>query len=304
MTFDRFDYSPIVDRPKLMWPGGKRLALWVSPNIEYYEYEPPGGQRGRIPAPDVRGYSLHAYGNRIALWRMFDVFDKHGIKCTVSLNEAVLEHLPEVRDAMVERDWSYMSHGIYNTRNLLGMSADEERAFYVDCIETLRKHTGKQLKGVLGPGMSANVDTPDLMAEAGLLYHANWFEDDQPFPLNVRSGRLISMPYSLEMNDQSVITRWGHDAPYYAQICKDQFDVLYEQAKDNARVMCIALHPSVIGQPHRIRYLDDVFTYILGHDDVWLTTADEIAGYYMENHYELMVEHLRQRKAAMGRERS
>ena len=143
--------------------------------------------------------------------------------------------------------------------------------------------------------MSATVNTSDLMAEAGLIYQTDWCHDDQPFPLKVKKGRLISLPYTMEINDSAAIAESGNDARYFAQICKDQFDVLYEQGAESGRVMCIALHPYWIGAPHRIKYLDDILTYILSHDGVWKTTADDIADYYMANYYDTVVAYLEQR---------
>ena len=286
---DRFDYSPIIDRPVIKWPNDARVALWVSPNVEHYEYLPPENKFRdawpRTPHPDIQSYALRDYGNRVGFWRMLEVLDKHDIRCCVSLNEAVLEHFPEIRDAMVERDYDYMSHGIYNTRYLNGMSEDEERAFYRDIIDTLKKYTGKQLKGMLGPALSNTEATPDLMAEAGLIYHTDWFHDDQPFPIKVKQGKLISMPYTIELNDV-VVNAQGNEAEYFCQIIKDQFDVLYQEGAESGRVMCIALHPYWIGQPHRSKYLDEALGYILAHDGVWKTTADDIADYYIENYYD------------------
>jgi peptidoglycan/xylan/chitin deacetylase (PgdA/CDA1 family) len=291
MNPDRFDYSPIIDRPKIKWPNDARVALWVSPNVEHYEYTPPD----RPEKPDIPGYSYRDYGNRIGFWRMLEVLDKHDIRCCVSLNEAVLEHFPEIRDAMVERDWDYMSHGIYNTRQITHYSEEEERAFYQDIIETLKKHTGKQLKGMLGPALSNTEATPDLMAEAGLIYHTDWFHDDQPFPIKVKQGKLISLPYTIELNDVMVNAQ-GNDAKYFGQIIKDQFDVLYEEGADSGRVMCIALHPYWIGQPHRAKYLDDALEYILGHEGVWKTTADDIAEYYIEHYYDEVLAYVEEQK--------
>ncbi len=297
-----FDYSPIVDRPVIRWPGGARVAFWLSPNVEYLEYDPPATSRppgfvgAGIPTPNLQWYRTRDYGNRVAFWRMLEVIDKHNIRCTASLNEAVLDHFPEIRDAMVARDWDYMSHGIYNNRTLHGVSEEDERRFYADCVETLKRHTGKRLKGMLGPAISATVNTPDLMAEAGLIYHTDWCHDDQPFPLKVKSGRLISLPYTLEMNDSAAVAESANDAPYFAQICKDQFDVLYEQGAESGRVMCIALHPYWIGAPHRIKHLDDILTHILSHDGVWKTTAEEIAEYYMDNYYDTVVAYLEERR--------
>ncbi len=201
----RVDYSPIIDRPRLIWPNQARVALWVAPNVEHYEYLPEyEGHRNPWPRktyPDAREYSYRDYGNRVGFWRMLEVLDAYGIKCCVSLNLAVLEHYPEIAAAMIERDWDFMSHGIYNTRYLYGYSEDREREFYRDNIETLKRHTGKTLKGMLGPAISGTANTPDLMAEAGLIYHTDWLHDDQPVPIRVNTGRLISVPYSIELND-------------------------------------------------------------------------------------------------------
>ena len=290
----RVDYTPIIDRPKITWPNGARVAFWVSPNVEHYEYVPEfDGIRNPWPRtlyPDVREYSYRDYGNRVGFWRMLEVMDRYEIKCCVSLNMAVLEHYPEIAEAMMKRDWNFMNHGIYNTIYLSGYTEEQERAFYQDCIETLRKHTGKQLKGMLGPAVSNTVRTPDLMAEAGLIYHTDWVHDDQPVPINVASGKLISVPYSFELNDAPTF-RTHFDGDYFVRMCKAQFDQLYEEGEESGRVMCISLHPYAIGQPHRIKYLAEVLKYIMSHDGVWQTTADEIAEYYIANYYDATVVH-------------
>ena len=291
MDPDRFYYSPIIDRPAIKWPGGARVALWVSPNVEHHEYTPPS----RPTTPDVINYARADYGNRQGFWRMLEVLDKHNVRCCISLNVAVLEHFPEIRDAMVERDYDYMSHGIYNTRPISDYSEAEEREFYRDTIETVKKHTGKQLKGMLGPAVRTTVNTADLMAEAGLIYHTDWFHDDQPFPIKVKKGKLISLPYSIEVND-SIISMASQDAEYFCQVIKDQFDVLYEEGAESGRVMCIALHPHWIGNPNRAKYLDEALGYILAHDGVWQTTADDIADYYIANHYDEVLAYVEEQK--------
>ena len=292
---DRVDYSPIIDRPIIKWPNGARVALWVSPNVEHYEYMPNDDAARtpwpRTPFPDVQQYSYRDYGNRVGFWRMLETLDKYNIRSCVSLNVAVLEHFPEIRDAMVERNYDYMSHGIYNTRYLYTYTEEQEREFYRDTIETLKLHTGKQLKGMLGPAISGTERTPDLMAEAGLIYHTDWMHDDQPVPIKVKSGKLISVPYSIELNDSSLLRDNHYEGDYFARICMAQFDQLYKEGAESGRVMCIALHPFLIGQPHRIKYLDEILSHIMSHDGVWQTTADEIADYYIENYYDDAVAH-------------
>ena len=292
---DRVDYSPIIDRPIIKWPNDARVALWISPNVEHYEYMPDDDSARtpwpRTPFPDVQQYSYRDYGNRVGFWRMLESLDKYNIRCCVSLNMAVLEHFPEIGQAMVQRDYDYMSHGIYNTRYLYTYTEDQEREFYRDTIDTLKLHTGQQLKGMLGPAISGTERTPDLMAEAGLIYHTDWMHDDQPVPIKVKSGKLVSVPYSIELNDSSLLRDNHYEGDYFARICKAQFDQLYKEGAESGRVMCIALHPFLIGQPHRIKYLDDILSHIMSHDGVWQTTADDIADYYNENYYDDAVTH-------------
>ncbi len=293
----RVDYSPIIDRPAIKWPNGARVALWVAPNVEHYEYLPdyeePRNPWPRTPHPDVQQYAYRDYGNRVGFWRMLEVLDKHGIRCCPSLNLGVLDHYPEIAEAMVSRNWDFMSHGIYNTQYVNTWSEQQERDWYQDQIATLQRHTGKKLKGMFGPHGYSSERSPDLMAEAGLIYHCDWMHDDQPVPIKVKSGKMISVPYSIEVNDGTLM-RKHYEGDYFVEICKAQFDQLYEEGAESGRVMCIATHPYLLGQPHRIKYLDEALGYIMSHDGVWQTTADEIAEYYIANNYDQAVAHAAQ----------
>lgn len=262
------------------------MAFWVSPNVEHYEYLPPFNPKfnmfSRTPPPDVQQYAFRDYGNRVGFWRTAEILDRFEIRATVSLNFAVLDLYPEIRDAMIARNWSFMSHGVYNTRPVYGFSIEEEREMLQDTVDTMRRHTGKSLKGMLGPALSATLNTPDLMTEAGLNYHADWIHDDQPVPIMTRTGRLVSVPYSYELND-------GFPVPvsfaYFAQCCMRQFDRLWLEGETSGRVMCIALHPFLVGQPHFAGYLEEMLAHVRKHDQVWYATADEIADYYINNYF-------------------
>ena len=292
---DRFDYCPIVDRPRIVWPNNARVALWVAPNVEHYEYLPQfDGVRNpwpRSPYPDVQSYSAYDYGNRVGFWRMLEVLDKHAVRCTVSLNLAVLYRYPEVTRAMLERNWDFLSHGFDNTAYTTTFSEQREREWLRDNIATFEEYTGRRLKGYFGPGASGTANTADLLAELGFSYNCDWVHDDQPMPLKVKSGRLISVPYSMDINDGPVLRTIG-DTDYFTAICKAQFDQLYREGAESGRVMCIAIHPCWTGQPHRIRYLDETLRYILSHDGVWQTTANDIARYYYEHFYDRAVAHI------------
>jgi allantoinase len=289
----RFDYAPVNDRPLIKWPNNARVAFWFAPNIEFFEYLP----ENRPTQPDIPFYSRMDYGNRVGFWRMFDVLNKHKLRACCCLNLEILDHFPEIKDAMIAADWDYMAHGLYNSRPIYDYSEEQERAYWQDFITHLKEMTGKRLKGRLGGGAGYTVRTDDLMAEAGCLYHASWIIDDQPWPINVRGGqKFIFVPYTGQTNDAGMLA-WNREADYFQQMIKDQFDTLYREGAENGRVMCLALHPHNIGRPNAAKHLDEALRYILGHDGVWATTADDIAEYYLENYYDRVKSWIAERKA-------
>ncbi len=287
-----YDYWPYVDRPKLTWPGGARVAFWVAPNIEFYELEPPANpQRASWPrpVPAVVPYALRDYGNRVSHWRLMEVMDRCGVRGSISLSVALCEHHPEIIEACKERDWEFFSHGIYNTRYYYGMDEAQERAVIEDSFETVEKHTGQRVAGWLAPALSHTERTMDLLAEYGVLYTCDLFCDDQPQPLKVKTGRFISIPYSLEMND-IIVYHFNFVTPRrYGEMLKANFDQLYEEGAESGTVMCIPLHAFTVGQPHRLDAFAEALEYITSHDGVWVTTGREIAEWYYEHHYDATV---------------
>ena len=289
-------YAPVTTRPAVSWPNGKRLAFWIVPNLEFYEYAPPPA-RGRetwdrVPShPDVREYGFRDYGNRVGIWRMVETLDQYPVRPTASLNLALLDHFPEIAQLIRERAWAVMSHGIYNTRFLYGMDEAEERAFYADNVASLMRHTGQRLQGILTPAITNTARTPQLIAEAGLSYHADWVHDDVPVPIHVAGHRLISIPYSYDLNDAPLWDGRPYGGRYFVDACKAAFDRLYAESADGGRVFCIALHPYQIGQPHHIGHLREILDHVCAHDGVWHASGDAIAAHFLEHHYDAHVRH-------------
>lgn len=273
---ERLDYSAMPNRIPVQWPGGARLALWVAPNVEHYEYQPAlvrvRDPWPRVPHPDILGYGLRDYGNRAGFWRLLEVFDRLAVRCTVSLSMAVLDMYPPIAQAMLERGWEFMSHGLYNSRYHWNFSEDEERAAIEVCQEIHRRHTGRGLPGWFSPAASNTRLTPDLVAEAGIGYLCDLYHDDQPTPVRVRRGQLISLPYSMEIND-SICWRRGMEGEAFAAKMIDEFETLYAEG---GRVMNVAVHPFITGQPHRIEPFERALAHILGQPGVWCATGEQI----------------------------
>ena len=216
---------------------------------------------------------------------MLEVMKRCNMRGSVSLNVAMCEHHPEVIEACAKENWEFYSHGTYNTRYLMGMNEDQEREVIQDSIDTIKKHTGQKLDGWLAPALTYTPRTMDLVAEMGLTYVCDLFHDDQPGPVKVKKGRLTSIPYSLEMNDVIVYNVNLVSPRRYGDILKRQFDRLYAEGEHSGTVMCIPLHPYLVGQPYRMAAFEEALAYITGHDKVWLATGREIAHHFNEHYH-------------------
>jgi len=277
-----YGYSPIVDRPKIKWPNDARVAFYVGLNIEHFHVDKPSTSIWQGTAhlqPDPLNYGWRDYGVRVGVWRLIEIFDRYGIRPSALLNAEVTKHYPQIIEAGRQRGWAWLAHGQTNSELHTSIAPDEERRVLSAIIETITRATGQRPQGWMGPGLTETFATPTLLKELGLSYVLDWTADDQPFPLNVPG--MISVPYSVELNDVCLFVGASFTGEDFYQAVVDQFDQLYADSAASGRVMALALHPFVIGQAFRARYLDRALAYIAGHQDVWLTTADEIASAYL-----------------------
>lgn len=297
-----YEYWPIIDRPAIEWPGGKRLAVYIGLNIEHYEAGKTSigimdKAAGRDPDPLNEGW--RDYGNRVGVWRIMELMDKFRIRPSVLLNADACRFYPRIIQEGNRRNWNWVAHGKNSSMFAGGdqpqMTMEEERRYLRDILQTIQRATGKACKGWLGPlGLSETYNTLDLLADEGITYVLDWINDDQPYPLKTLHGEIISVPYSLEINDLPLFLQKGVTGPEFGQMIIDQFDILRRDADSAARVMAICIHPFVVGQPFRHKYFEQAITYILQQKDVWIATSDEIAAWYMLNYYSSHVRKLRE----------
>lgn len=282
---NRFDYSAIIDRPRLSWPNGARVAVWVIPNIEHFLFDRPSTRLTTIPVnPDVLNYSWRDYGVRVGIWRMMEIMEKHGVKGTVALNSDVCERYPRIIEEGKKLRWEWMGHGNNNSTLINSQTEAEERALIKHVVGTITKSVGEAPRGWLSPALSETMRTLDILAENGIDYVGNWVNDDQPYPMKVKKGSMFSMPYSTEINDIPAFLDLHQSPEVFGQMICDQFDVLYEDGAKTGRVMSICLHPFLVGYPHRSKYFDKALAHITSRQEVWVTTGSEIVDWYKKNY--------------------
>ncbi len=282
-AYGPFPYSPIIRRPKLTWPNGARVALWVIPNIEFFSLEErPGGYGGTGRIPDVMMWSERDYGNRVGVWRLMEVLDRYDIRGSVALNSLLCDHHPVIIEEGNKRKWEWMGHNESNTRRLNEAPPGEEAQIIKRTFATIERAAGTRPKGWLSSGLQETWESLDLLAAEGCQYVCDWCNDDQPYIMHLDGGRrLVSVPYPQQTNDKPAYERmYVSPGEFRDMICRT-FDVLYREGADSGRVLPIALHPYISGVPHRIGALDAALEYICRHEGVWHATGAEIAEFYL-----------------------
>jgi peptidoglycan/xylan/chitin deacetylase (PgdA/CDA1 family) len=280
---ERAPYSAIVDRPPLVLPQGVRLVLWPIVNLEVWEIERPMARQvlpaptGVAVLPDVPNWSWHEYGMRVGVWRFFDAFDRVNAHVTLAINADVVDRYPRVAAAAKERRWEFMGHSYVQ---MPIHQVDDQRAMIHHSLDRLQAYTGTRPVGWLGPGLTETYDTPDLLAEAGVRYVGDWVWDDEPATIATAHGPLVTLPYTVELNDIPMMMVQHHPAEVFLKRACDQFDRLYQESARRAKILSFAIHPYISGVPHRIKYLEAFLAYAGRHDGVAFWTGEEILAWY------------------------
>jgi allantoinase len=285
----RYDFEPMIYRKPVRFPRGERLAVLMYVNIEHVPFGSTAAAHAVYPgtlqlSPDILNHAWRDYGNRVGLWRIMEAMDKHGYRGTVNLNSDVCREYPQIIDEGNSRKWDWGVQGDNNTSIPTLMQPEEERSFIRRNVEIVAEATGTRPKGWLSMMLAESFHTPDFLAEAGIEYVSNYTHDELPVPMRVKGGTLLTMPYTLEINDVPAIMVKGTPAEAFGGMIRDQFDVLYAEGATRPRIMSISVHPFISGHPFRMKHIEAALGYVASHDGVWLTTGVEINNWYRANY--------------------
>lgn len=277
----RYDYSAIVKRPNYDWPEGKRLAIYLAINIEHFSFIGGVGHAvsSELPSPDPRTFAWRDYGNRVGVWRLYDLLDELNVPACHLVNTAVFDYCPEVMEPILARGDEVIGHGRTNAERQGQWWEEDEKRFIAEVRDRITQQTGRAPRGWMGPWMSQSKVTPDLLKEAGFTYLMDWPCDDQPVWLRTRSGRLMSVPYSLEINDSPQLLVRMHSPEQFGTMIVHQFEEMLKQSEKQPLALGIALHTMIVGQPYRLHALREALKHIVNHpqrDKVWFTRPGDI----------------------------
>lgn len=280
-----FAHEPTIQRPRISWPGGKRIALWVTVPVEDFPLDAPAQPFRPLGSltlgyPDLWNRSSRDYGLRIGIYRIMRVLDDFGLRATAAINSEIAGKYPRIIDEIVKRKWEIIANGIdMGHVHHAGLAIDDERALIGKAHTTLSTSSGRSVNGWHSPGRSQSPNTLTLLAEQGLTYVTDWANDDMPYMVTTPSGRLCAMPLTYEWSDRHLLVQHDLTVDDYVDQTLRAFDCLNLEAEQYAsgRVFSLSLTPWILGYPHRIGALRRLLEHILDGTSVWGATGTEIA---------------------------
>lgn len=280
---ERLGYSTPFTRAPLTAPEGTRLIVWPVVNIEEWDINRPMPRQvspapgGNKTVPDVPNWTWHEYGMRVGYWRLLEAFQSRGIRPTLSLNAKVCETIPEVPQSAAEAGWEFMAH-CYEQMSI--HAVEDPAAMIQQSADILEAFTGKRPRGWLGPGRTQTFETLDQVGDAGYDWFGDWILDDQPLWVKTAAKPLVSLPYSVELNDITIMVSAEHRSDVMLERTRDACARLRHEGETSVRVMAFGVHPYVSGAAHRIRYLEEMLDHLQAQDGVVFWQGDKICDWF------------------------
>lgn len=283
MANPRIPYRFSDDRPALVPPEAGRIMVHLVVNVENWRFDqamprsiitPP---HGKETLPDVPNFSWADYGMRAGLPRMIGAIASRGLPASTSFNASVVDAYPAAAEGMLDAGWEFIGHGMHQKSLNLGTdeAEDIERA-----LTKIRQFTGQRPRGWLSPGLRETMDTPDILAAAGVDYVCDWVVDDLPNWMQVKQGRLLQMPYNLELNDSVIYAVEKHSSPEFLLRLQRTLALFERESERQPRVLPLGLHPHLMGVPHRFGYFEEMLDLLMRHPHVCFMTGSQIADWY------------------------
>lgn len=277
-------YQQASQRKNLPPPNGKPLIVHLVLNIEHWRFDHSMPRKILTPAhgkehvPDVPNFSWVEYGMRCGFSRIFRLLEERNLPTSAAINASVIDAYPACAEDIRTAGWEFIGHGIHQSAV---QAEDDEERLIVLTTEQIENFTGIHPRGWLGPGLHETFDTLDLLKKAGYDYVCDWVLDDLPCWGTTKHGPLIIMPYNLELNDSVIYAVEKHSSPEMYQRLRDTLETFAEELKSQPRVLTLALHPHLMGVPHRLGYLARMLDLLQKRNDTIFMTGSQIADWFI-----------------------
>jgi len=294
-----YSYSAIPTRGALHYPDNAKVALIITANLEYWDLTKDTDQpyyAGGPPilpellpgnVPDFPNFTWREYGQRVGIWRLFNAFDEAGVPLSCTMNAKTALELPELINAVNDRGWEMLAHN-YEQGELMTNFADdpvEEERIIKATLDVYADRMGRPAMGWLSSSLRGTLNTCDIIKKRGLIFYCDIMNDDQPYLIDTKHGPIVSIPYSNEINDFTLLTRRCYTNDQFVDILQCELRELLRESENanSGRLMNLGLHPHVSGRAYRMPAIREFLAYAKAQEGVWFATREELARWYLEN---------------------
>lgn len=275
------------DAPPLPAFRGKRVIVNLAVNVEHWPFDQPMPRAILTPPhgikaiPDVPNFTWVEYGLRVGMSRLLEMCRDLGIRASNLSNSQICTHYPRLAEAMLQADWEFVGHGVYQ-RALA--TIEDDKAAVEEALTTMRRFSGQKVRAWLGAGLSEKADTPEVLKRNGVDFLHDWLVDDVPVWMRTEAGPLLSLPYTVELNDVPIYMLASQSSTAMADRIRASMEFYARGGFERTRVMTIALHPHVIGVAHRMESFWAVMEELAAHPQVAFATSSEIGDWFTALH--------------------
>ena len=234
---------------------------------------------------DYASLAFGDYGGKVGIWRIMNVFNKHGVKGTIDTNGLAAQRYPDAVRQLHKDGHEIVGHGWANDVPLELVDAQNEKKMIRETLDALKLATGARPIGWVSPGHRITDQTCKFLVEESIIWSGDLPGDDLPFHQNIEGKPLVFMPRLDYANDLSLVFRPKNHPSIYFDSFKIAFDQLYaEGAAGSPKLVDALVHAHIGGRPNMISFFDQCIAYAKGFSDVWFCTKGEIAKWYLEQH--------------------
>jgi peptidoglycan/xylan/chitin deacetylase (PgdA/CDA1 family) len=283
MSNPRIEYQFSTARPRLEPPGGRPIVVNFVVNVEHWRIEDPMPRtlltppHGKETVPDVPNFGWVDYGMRCGLPRMLALFTERRLPVSVSFNAGVIDAYPQAAEAILAAGWEFVGHGMH--QRTLNAAADE-RDLIAASLDKIERFAGRRPRGWLSPGLRQTWDTLDHLKACGIEYCHDWVIEDVPVWLRTKHGPIIGMPYALEVNDSVIYAVQQQPTDEMYRRLQRTIECFEREGRRQARVLCIGLHPHLMGVPHRWGDMERMVDLLQARADVCFMSGGQIADWF------------------------
>ena len=262
---------------------GRSLLVHVALNVEHWPFDRPMPRQlltpphGKGRGPDVPNFSWVEYGLRAGMPRILAMMRDRGLTGGALLNASIVETYPQLAEALLTDGWEFVGHGY--TQRALSHEEDEE-AVITRSLGILRDFSGQAVRAWLGPGLAETAHTPELLRRNGVDCIHDWVLDDIPHWMHTDEGPVIALPYALELNDVPIYAIGNEASCAMLDRVRDTLAQFDSEGLDHPKVLTLALHPHLIGVPHRALHFARILDLLVARDDTIFVTSSQMADWF------------------------